>query len=376
MDNPRATIGGNSNFADAISRFDLVGFMLARLETLALAVCDDRLDRTAVKVLAVLIETMDRTTRTTWASRSDIADVLAITEKSVSNYLCQLRMLGYIASERRSTPQENDKVLTHHTLTKLSPEEIESAIERAVSSIKGERNSVVEFKPTSRPDGNSSKAVPVPAGTNSSRPNGKSSPPVPVRTGTYTKAVPVRQGTKSQTSSRPAGNSSPKKPKKPNDFYARANKDSNTSLTSLTENLTNICEEDRGCGGKEGNGSSSRGTRLSPDWKLPKSWGDWALASFIVRADDVRIEAAKFLDFWTSKSGANATKIDWQATWRNWMRSAAGRQKWKIRNVDAQVAPDLLDANMIGAPDPESDHERTIRAARAEYIARQRGEID
>lgn len=33
-------------------------------------------------------------------------------------------------------------------------------------------------------------------------------------------------------------------------------------------------------------------------------------------------ELAKFRDFWTAKTGADATKADWQATWRNWVRRA------------------------------------------------------
>jgi hypothetical protein len=37
--------------------------------------------------------------------------------------------------------------------------------------------------------------------------------------------------------------------------------------------------------------------------------------------DVVRIEADKFRDFWHSKSGKDAAKMDWQATWRNWCRS-------------------------------------------------------
>lgn len=33
-------------------------------------------------------------------------------------------------------------------------------------------------------------------------------------------------------------------------------------------------------------------------------------------------ELANFRDYWTAKSGANATKLDWQATWRQWARKA------------------------------------------------------
>lgn len=34
-------------------------------------------------------------------------------------------------------------------------------------------------------------------------------------------------------------------------------------------------------------------------------------------------ETEKFVDFWRAKSGQQAAKLDWVATWRNWMRKAA-----------------------------------------------------
>lgn len=33
-------------------------------------------------------------------------------------------------------------------------------------------------------------------------------------------------------------------------------------------------------------------------------------------------ETAKFVDYWRGRSGKDATKTDWPATWRNWMRKA------------------------------------------------------
>ena len=64
-----------------------------------------------------------------------------------------------------------------------------------------------------------------------------------------------------------------------------------------------------------------RGTRLSKDWNLPKDWGDWAIREGW--SDSViRTEADKFRDYWISKAGKDATKLDWGATWRNWMRNS------------------------------------------------------
>ncbi len=66
-------------------------------------------------------------------------------------------------------------------------------------------------------------------------------------------------------------------------------------------------------------------TRLPDGWALPKAWGEWALAERPdFTADDVRREAECFADHWHAKAGADARKVDWQATWRNWVRRAHG----------------------------------------------------
>ena len=36
-------------------------------------------------------------------------------------------------------------------------------------------------------------------------------------------------------------------------------------------------------------------------------------------------EHEKFMDYWRSVPGIRGQKIDWPATWRNWMRTAAER---------------------------------------------------
>lgn len=68
-----------------------------------------------------------------------------------------------------------------------------------------------------------------------------------------------------------------------------------------------------------------KGSRLPDDWKLPKLWGDWAMEDKGLSADQVRTEADKFADYWRAKPGKDAVKLDWLATWRNWIRNAAER---------------------------------------------------
>jgi len=37
---------------------------------------------------------------------------------------------------------------------------------------------------------------------------------------------------------------------------------------------------------------------------------------------DLEAEHRKFCDYWAAKAGSGATKVDWNATWRNWIRRA------------------------------------------------------
>ncbi|UNE54929.1 DUF1376 domain-containing protein [Bartonella machadoae] len=63
---------------------------------------------------------------------------------------------------------------------------------------------------------------------------------------------------------------------------------------------------------------TDRGCRLPDDFEPDY---DFAIAEGLP-PERVKVEIAKFRDYWCSKTGANATKTNWQATWRNWVRRA------------------------------------------------------
>jgi uncharacterized protein YdaU (DUF1376 family) len=67
---------------------------------------------------------------------------------------------------------------------------------------------------------------------------------------------------------------------------------------------------------------TAKAKRLSPDWQLPKAWGEWTLENMGWETTSVRLEADKFKDFWIAKGGREACKLDWEATWRNWCRNS------------------------------------------------------
>ena len=59
---------------------------------------------------------------------------------------------------------------------------------------------------------------------------------------------------------------------------------------------------------------------------------------------------AKFRDYWRSASGANARKLDWDATWRNWCRSEADRHPGRIAATPRRLkTPEEIEAEAAHA---------------------------
>ena len=65
-----------------------------------------------------------------------------------------------------------------------------------------------------------------------------------------------------------------------------------------------------------------RGTRIPDDFAVTPEMVTWARER--VPHVDGRLETEKFINHWRSKPGREATKLDWTATWRNWMLNATG----------------------------------------------------
>lgn len=63
--------------------------------------------------------------------------------------------------------------------------------------------------------------------------------------------------------------------------------------------------------------SKKKGSRLPEDWVLPKAWGEWAVSKGLSEAS-IRGQADRFRNYWCSKAGKDATKLDWFMTWKNW----------------------------------------------------------
>ena len=114
-----------------------------------------------------------------------------------------------------------------------------------------------------------------------------------------------------------------------------------------------------------------RGTRWPADAVVPDEWVAEAAARRKAHGKpmiDLVLEAEKFRNYWSAKSGASATKIDWRATWRNWALnsngvSANGRGQFGRTGqltdhplgIFGQLGDELRDREISGSGWPE-DH--------------------
>lgn len=102
--------------------------------------------------------------------------------------------------------------------------------------------------------------------------------------------------------------------------------------------------------------SSSRAPRLTTATRIPDDFipdvkmRDWFADEKLHHVIDARIEHEKFMDYFRAAPGVKGRKLDWPATWRNWMRSAADRASryGSTRPVSAPPGTSLVPSS--GAP--------------------------
>lgn len=63
-----------------------------------------------------------------------------------------------------------------------------------------------------------------------------------------------------------------------------------------------------------------KASRLPDDFIVTDELLEWAMLKR--PSIDTSLETEKFVNYWTAKSGKDATKLDWNATWRNWILNA------------------------------------------------------
>jgi hypothetical protein len=96
-----------------------------------------------------------------------------------------------------------------------------------------------------------------------------------------------------------------------------------------------------------------KATRLPEDWRPTQEHVDAAMAlNPDYTREWFRATAHKFRDYWIAKSGKDATKADWLATWRNWIRNDLEFNRGKTHAASKQLDNDSTDwvDRVFGAP--------------------------
>lgn len=92
---------------------------------------------------------------------------------------------------------------------------------------------------------------------------------------------------------------------------------------------------------------SARGTRLPDGWVPSTDLMAFALGR--MSPDEANEELDKFRDHWKSASGAKGVKLDWDATFRNWIRNAKRKPGANHATPVRLSAVERVRANVIAA---------------------------
>ncbi|GAA4664582.1 YdaU family protein [Bartonella pachyuromydis] len=100
-------------------------------------------------------------------------------------------------------------------------------------------------------------------------------------------------------------------------------------------------------------------TVLAKGHRLPSDWQADIEAAILegLSEEQARWQEKKFRDYWQAKSGKDALKVDWQATWRNWFR----REIERIKEHQERLAI-FSSHNRLSPPNKEKENESLYRS--------------
>lgn len=110
-----------------------------------------------------------------------------------------------------------------------------------------------------------------------------------------------------------------------------------------------------------------RGSRLSADWVPSSEDREFAVAQGLP-IGEVDREAGKFRDFWNAKPGAGGVKLDWPATWRNWIRRVCEQRGFAPAPNGAAPSREYRPPPNSGLPTDEELRARHAERGKTETI--------
>jgi hypothetical protein len=107
---------------------------------------------------------------------------------------------------------------------------------------------------------------------------------------------------------------------------------------------------------------SARASRLAPDWQPSIEDINYAIGKGLTEKR-INTEAEKFRNYWIAKSGNAASKLDWHATWQNWILNACergglpnGRREQTLGDTARELADEIREReHSLGIGRPARD---------------------
>lgn len=117
-------------------------------------------------------------------------------------------------------------------------------------------------------------------------------------------------------------------------------KTSQCDVSTVSYRDTNIKKDKR-----QNSERASRGSRIDPSWAPNQA--DWQIASSEgFSKAEIEREALRFRDYWVGRAGAGGVKLDWAATWRNWVRTS-GEKLGKTPSPSAKAQSEDVDWDTV-----------------------------
>jgi len=119
------------------------------------------------------------------------------------------------------------------------------------------------------------------------------------------------------------------------------------NATALPADMPNVCTHPHTQLKKDSPTESpkktAKGTRLPEDWQPP----DKPVKDITLTPAQIAAEVPKFIDYWCAQPGQRGMKLKWDATWRNWLRTAQERLP-RVRAGPAKEYPPGVRPNGSG----------------------------
>lgn len=305
-------IGHNGySFDDVVAENLERGIYWAQRDALIRIIRDPEMGSRHEIVLAEIVAMTNTETGTCYPGRKWLAEATGYTEGTIATTIKELVAANYLVSTRRA-PDGGTRALAHYAIVKPTVDELRAAVDAHIASIRA--TNVRTKEPSTRWADVKSVVHITKADVN---------PVVHLRHPDVNPVVHVN-----------SPNVNPVIHVNEMVADAKPKADVNPVVTTVTSSLSNLEET------PVTNLEISRPKRLPGDWTLPRSWGMWAIEHFVIGPDEVRCEAASFRDHWVSQGNTrNASKKDWQAAWRNWIRNS--RRNWQKRKPEISIAPEF-----------------------------------